>query len=142
MYVCLLITLTRSPKAALRRAQLNWVGRMHMKGASGCRQTVMNEPGTQQPSQMFLTWVKIRPQHRELRVLINGLITVLDLVETIVQFLSYFVSKWKRFFINTFIQTWSSLNAVIRMWRFSKVTYHSFLLFFFIYKQYLLQHLL
>ena len=53
LYVCLLITLTRSPKAELRRAQLNRIGRMHMKGASGCRQTVMNDPGAQKPSQMF-----------------------------------------------------------------------------------------
>ena len=53
LYVCLLITLARSPKAELRRAQLNGIGRMHMKGASGCRQTVMNDPGAQQPSQMF-----------------------------------------------------------------------------------------
>ena len=65
MYVCLLITLTRSPKAELRRAQLNGIGRMHMKGAS-----VMNGPGAQQPSQMFLTWVKARPQHQELRALL------------------------------------------------------------------------
>ena len=70
MYVCLLITLTCSPKAELRRVQLNEIGRMHMKGASGCRQMVMNDPGAQQPSQMFLTWVKARPQHRELRVLL------------------------------------------------------------------------
>ena len=34
---------------------------MHMKGAFGCRQTVMNDPGAEQPSQMFLTWVKARP---------------------------------------------------------------------------------
>ena len=60
MYVCLLITLTRSPKAELRRAQLNGIGRMHMKGAPGCRQTVMNDPGAQQPSQMSLTWVKAK----------------------------------------------------------------------------------
>ena len=45
LYVCLLITLTHSPKAELRGAQLNGIGRMHMKGASGCRQTVMNDPG-------------------------------------------------------------------------------------------------
>ena len=64
MYVCLLITLTRSPKAELRRAQLNGIGRMPMKGASGCRQTVMNDPEAQQPSQMFLTWAKARLQHR------------------------------------------------------------------------------
>ena len=63
---CLLITLTCSPKAELRRAQLNGIGRMHVKGASGSRQTAMNDPGAQQPSQMFLTWVKARPQHREL----------------------------------------------------------------------------
>ena len=56
--------------AELRRAQLNGIGRMHMKGASGCRQTVMNDPGAQQPSQIFLTWVKARPQHRELRALL------------------------------------------------------------------------
>ena len=53
MYVCLLITLTCSPKAELRRVQLNGIGRMHMKGASGCHQTVMNYPGAQQLSQMF-----------------------------------------------------------------------------------------
>ena len=68
MYVCQLITLTRSPKAELRRAQLNRMGRMHMKGASSCRQTVMNDPRAQQPSQM--TWVKTRPQHRELHALL------------------------------------------------------------------------
>ena len=56
VYVCLLITLTRSPKAELRRVQLNGIGRMHMKGASGCRQTVMNDPGAQQLSQMFMTY--------------------------------------------------------------------------------------
>ena len=55
VYVCLLITLTRSPKAELRRVQLNGIGRMHMRGASGCRQTVMNDPGAQQLSQMFMT---------------------------------------------------------------------------------------
>ena len=43
---------------------------MHMKGASSCRQTVMSDPGAQQPGQMFLTWVKARPQHRELRALL------------------------------------------------------------------------
>ena len=43
---------------------------MHLKGASGSRQTAMNDPGAQQPSQMFLTWVKARPQHRELRALL------------------------------------------------------------------------
>ena len=43
---------------------------MHLKGASGCRQTVMNDPGAQQLSQMFLTWVKARPQHRELLALL------------------------------------------------------------------------
>ena len=60
-WMCLLITLTRSPKAELRRAQLNGIARMQMKGASGCRQTVMNDLGAQQPCQMFLTWVKARP---------------------------------------------------------------------------------
>jgi len=40
-----------------------------MKGASGCRQTVMNDPGAQQPSQMFFTLVKTRPQHRELMMM-------------------------------------------------------------------------
>ena len=43
---------------------------MHVKGASGSRQTAMNDPGAQQPSPMFLTCVKARPQHRELRALL------------------------------------------------------------------------
>ena len=30
----------------------------------------MSDPGAQQPSQMFLTWVKARPQHREFRALL------------------------------------------------------------------------
>ena len=30
----------------------------------------MNDPGAKQPSQMFLIWVKARPQHRELRDLL------------------------------------------------------------------------
>ena len=78
LYVCLLITLTRSPKAELRRAQLNGIGGMRMKGASGCRQTVMNDPGTQQPDQMFLTRVNARPQHRELRAqLLTNSVSVL-----------------------------------------------------------------
>ena len=34
---------------------------MHLKGAFGSCQTVMNDPGAQQPSHMFLTWVKTRP---------------------------------------------------------------------------------
>ena len=68
--MCLLITLTRSLKAELRMVQLNGIGRMHMKDASSCRQTVMNDPGAQQPSQMFFTWVKARPQHRELCALL------------------------------------------------------------------------
>ena len=67
---CLLITLTRSPKAELRRAQLSGIGRMHMKGASCCSQTAMNDPGAQQPSPMFLTCVKATPQHREPRALL------------------------------------------------------------------------
>ena len=58
---CLLITLTCSLKAELRRVQLNRISRMHVKGASGSRQMAMNEPGAQQPSQMFFTWVKARP---------------------------------------------------------------------------------
>ena len=70
MYVWVLITLTCSPKAGLRRAQLNGIGQMHLKGASGCCQTVMIDPGAQQPSQMFLPWVKTRPQHRELCALL------------------------------------------------------------------------
>ena len=37
---------------------------MHVKGASGSLQTATNDPGAQQPSQMFLTCVKARPQHR------------------------------------------------------------------------------
>ena len=68
--LCLLITLPWSKKAELRRAQLNAIGRMHMRGAYGCRETTMNDPGAQQPSQMFLTWVKARPQHRKLRALL------------------------------------------------------------------------
>ena len=66
----MLITLTCSLKAELRRAQRNGIGQMHVKGASGCRQMVMNDPGAQQLSQMFLTWAKARPQHRELYVLL------------------------------------------------------------------------
>ena len=30
----------------------------------------LNAIGAKQPSQMFLTWVKARPQHRELRALL------------------------------------------------------------------------
>ena len=63
------MTLTCSLKAELRRAQLNVIGRMHMKGASGSRQTVLNDPGAQQASQMFLTWVKARPQHHNYLIL-------------------------------------------------------------------------
>ena len=59
LYVCPLITLTRSPKAELRP-----------NAYAGCRQTVMNDPGAQQPGQMFLTRVNARPQHRELRALL------------------------------------------------------------------------
>ena len=71
MYVhCLLITVTCSPKAGWQRVQLNGIGRMHVKGASGCRQTAMNDPGAQKPSQMFFTSAKARPQHRELRALL------------------------------------------------------------------------
>ena len=45
------------------------------EGATGSRQTVMNDPGAKQPSQMFFfTCVKTRPQHRELHALLftNG----------------------------------------------------------------------
>ena len=41
MYVyvyCLLITLTCSPKAELRRAQLNGIGRMHVKAPQAALQ--------------------------------------------------------------------------------------------------------
>ena len=58
------------PKAELRRAQLNGIGRMHVKGTSGSRQTAMDDPRAQQPSQMFWTCVKARPQHRELCALL------------------------------------------------------------------------
>ena len=58
-YVCLMITFTRSPKAELRRAQLRGIGRMHLKGASGFRQTVMHSS----QARCFMTWVKTRPQH-------------------------------------------------------------------------------
>ena len=32
---------------------------MRMKGASGCRQTVMQDPGAQHPVQMFLTGARV-----------------------------------------------------------------------------------
>ena len=73
MYVCvycLLISLACSPKAELRKVQLEGIGGMHVKGASGC-QTAMNDPGAQQLRQMFLTWVKTRPPHRGLRALMH-----------------------------------------------------------------------
>ena len=79
---CLLITLTCSPKAELRRAQLNGIGWMHVKGASGSRQTALNDPGAPQPSQMFLTWVKARPQHRELHAIVCGFFNVPQLFAT------------------------------------------------------------
>ena len=50
--------------------QPNKICRMFLKGASGSRQMAMNDPGAQNPSQMFLTWVKARPQPRELRALL------------------------------------------------------------------------
>ena len=68
---CLLITLTCSPKAELRRAQLNGIGWMHVKSASGSRQTAMNDLGAQLPSQIFLTWVKARPQTEKQRKLFS-----------------------------------------------------------------------
>ena len=43
---------------------------MDVKGASGCRQMIIYDPVAQQPSQVFLTWVKARPQHRELCALL------------------------------------------------------------------------
>jgi len=43
---------------------------MHVKGASGSRQTTMNDPEHSSQPDVFLTWVKARPQHRELRALL------------------------------------------------------------------------
>ena len=43
---------------------------LSVRDYSGCRQTVMNDPGAQQSSQMFFTWVKARPHHWELRALL------------------------------------------------------------------------
>ena len=80
------MTLTCSPKAELRRAQLNVIGRMHMKGASGSRQTAMNDPGAQQPSQMFLTWVKARPQHHNYLILKGFTFLVVGTVKIRVRF--------------------------------------------------------
>ena len=40
---------------------------MHMNST---RMMIMNDPGAEQSSQMFLTWVKARPQQRELRALL------------------------------------------------------------------------
>ena len=56
-YVCLLITLTRSPKAELGRAQLNGIGRMHMKGASGSWMV------PEHSSQARCFWLGQRPDH-------------------------------------------------------------------------------
>ena len=53
-------------KGAAQTASAEWI----LKGASGCRQTVINDPGAQQPSQMLLTWVKARPHHRKHRALL------------------------------------------------------------------------
>ena len=53
--VCLLITPTCNPKGELRRAQLNGIGRMHVKGAFSCRQTLMNDP--EQGSQARSFWL-------------------------------------------------------------------------------------
>ena len=70
--VCLktsVLNIVLSPLLAARR--LNYEGRSPTGSVECiCRQTVMNDPGAQQPSQMFLTWVKARPQHRELRALL------------------------------------------------------------------------
>ena len=49
--VCLLITLTRTPKAEL----LKGTAQRDRPNAHES-QTFMNDPGGQQPSQMFLTW--------------------------------------------------------------------------------------
>ena len=54
--VCVLYVyyyMTTPPRGFSGPVQLNGIGRMHMNGASGCRQTVMNDPGAQQLSQMF-----------------------------------------------------------------------------------------
>ena len=51
--LCLLITLPCSPKAELRRAQLNGIGRMHVRGACGCCETAMNDPGAAKPDVFF-----------------------------------------------------------------------------------------
>ena len=69
--MCMRILSANDPylQAELRRVQLNGIGWMHVKGASGSCQTAMNDPAAQQPSQVFLTWVKAGPQHRELRAL-------------------------------------------------------------------------
>ena len=58
--VCLLITLTCSPKAELRRAQRNSIGRVHVKGASMAaakRSCMIPEHSTQ--ARCFLTWESI-----------------------------------------------------------------------------------
>ena len=58
MYVCMYVCIITWPLphgAFQGQVQLNGIGRMHMNGASGCRQTVMNDPGAQQLSQMFMT---------------------------------------------------------------------------------------
>ena len=101
MYVCLLITLTCSPKAELRRAQLNGIGRMmHMKGASGCRQTVMNDPGAQQPSQMFLIMVG--------RLLQNSTMYICMQQSTSIQLQNRIVS------LNDYIHSTSTLDIFIQ----------------------------
>ena len=44
--------------------QLNGIGRMHVKAPLAAAN------GHEQRNQMFLTWVKATPQHRELRALV------------------------------------------------------------------------
>ena len=52
-YVCMYYYMTTPTRGFSGPVQLNGIGRMRMNGASGCRQTVMNDPGAQQLSQMF-----------------------------------------------------------------------------------------
>ena len=64
-----LYTVCQSPLLAARR--LNCEGRNSTGSPlAAAKRPWSQEPGVQQPSQMFLTWVKARPQHRELRALL------------------------------------------------------------------------
>ena len=58
MYVSSDHPITRSLKAELQHS------------STGSAECIMNDPGVQQPSQTFFTWVKARPQHRELHALL------------------------------------------------------------------------